>query len=237
MADLIDTTEMYLRTIYELEEENIIPLRARISERLGHSGPTVSQTVGRMERDGLVVVEDDRHLRLTTAGRSKAVNVMRKHRLAERLLADVIGLDWALVHDEACRWEHVMSEQVERRLLELLEHPTHSPYGNPIPGLEDLGDNTASRKFSDGVVNLVNLVLGAVGPVKGTIRRLGEPVQYEPELLEQLQAAGLMPGAMGSFESRGDYVLASVDGRAGDGLELPTEVAQHIYVGTSRFAD
>lgn len=237
MADLIDTTEMYLRTIYELEEENIIPLRARISERLGHSGPTVSQTVGRMERDGLVVVEDDRHLRLTLAGRSKAVNVMRKHRLAERLLADVIGLDWALVHDEACRWEHVMSEQVERRLVELLEHPTHSPYGNPIPGLEDLGDHTASGKFSDGVVNLVNLVLGAVGPVKGTIRRLGEPVQYEPDLLEQLQAAGLVPGAKGSFVSRGDYVLATVDGRDGDGLELPTEVAQHIYVGTSRFAD
>src|SRR5690606_18983230 len=138
VADLIDTTEMYLRTIFELEEENIIPLRARISERLGHSGPTVSQTVGRMERDGLVVVEDDRHLRLTAEGREKAVNVMRKHRLAERLLADVIGLDWALVHDEACRWEHVMSEQVEKRLLELLDHPTHSPYGNPIPGLEQL---------------------------------------------------------------------------------------------------
>lgn len=130
-----------------------------------------------------------------------------------------------------------MSEQVERRLLELLEHPTHSPYGNPIPGLEDLGDHAAARKFSDGVVNLVNLVLGAVGPVKGTIRRLGEPVQYEPELLEQLQAAGLVPGAAGSFVSRGDYVLATVDGRDGDGLELPTEVAQHIYVGTARFAD
>ncbi|MCU1581143.1 MAG: dihydrofolate reductase, partial [Microbacteriaceae bacterium] len=124
MTDLIDTTEMYLRTIYELEEENIIPLRARISERLGHSGPTVSQTVGRMERDGLVIVEGDRHLSLTDDGRSKAVHVMRKHRLAERLLSDVIGLDWALVHEEAGRWEHVMSEQVERRILEMLEQPT-----------------------------------------------------------------------------------------------------------------
>jgi DtxR family Mn-dependent transcriptional regulator len=235
MTDLIDTTEMYLRTIYELEEENIIPLRARISERLGHSGPTVSQTVGRMERDGLVVVEDDRHLRLTPQGRSKAVNVMRKHRLAERLLSDVIGLDWAFVHEEACRWEHVMSEQVERRLLELLEHPTHSPYGNPIPGLEDLGDATPANKFSDGVVNLVNLVLGAVGPVKGTIRRLGEPVQYEPELLEQLKDAGIVPGAGASFESVGDYVVARPDA-GGEALELPTEVAQHIYVGTARFA-
>ena len=103
MTDLVDTTEMYLRTILDLEEEGIVPLRARISERLGHSGPTVSQTIGRMERDGLVHVEGDRHLSLSVEGRSRAVHVMRKHRLAERLLADVIGLDWAYVHDEACR--------------------------------------------------------------------------------------------------------------------------------------
>ena len=229
MTDLIDTTEMYLRTIYELEEENIIPLRARISERLGHSGPTVSQTVGRMERDGLVRVEDDRHLSLTSAGRTKAVGVMRKHRLAERLLADVIGLDWTLVHEEACRWEHVMSEQVERRILELLEHPTHSPYGNPIPGLHDLGDHETAR-FSDGVVNIVNYTLGAVGPISGVIRRLGEPVQYESELLEQLRTAGVMPGARASFTRVGSFVRVEVDGVA-DGIDLPNEVAQHVYVG------
>lgn len=229
MADLIDTTEMYLRTIYELEEENIFPLRARISERLGHSGPTVSQTVGRMERDGLVVVEGDRHLALTAEGRSRAVHVMRKHRLAERLLADVIGLDWALVHEEACRWEHVMSESVERRIVELLEHPTHSPYGNPIPGLDELGDNPVG-KFSDGVVNIVNFTLGAVGPVRGVIRRLGEPVQYEVELLQQLGAAGVLPGAKASFTAVGSYVLVEVEGHD-DGLELPNEVAIHIYVG------
>ena len=216
MADLIDTTEMYLRTIYELEEENIFPLRARISERLGHSGPTVSQTVGRMERDGLVVVEGDRHLALTAEGRSKAIQVMRKHRLAERLLADVIGLDWALVHEEACRWEHVMSESVERRIIEMLEHPTHSPYGNPIPGLDELGDHEVG-KFSDGVVNIVNFTLGAVGPITGVIRRLGEPVQYEVELLEQLRAAGVLPGAKASFSAVGSYVLVRVEGHD-DGL-------------------
>jgi len=229
MTDLIDTTEMYLRTIFELEEENIIPLRARISERLGHSGPTVSQTVGRMERDGLVVVEGDRHLELTVDGRAKAVHVMRKHRLAERLLADVIGLDWALVHEEACRWEHVMSESVERRIIEMLDHPTHSPYGNPIPGLEELGEPAVSR-FADGVVNIVTLVRGAVGPVSGVIRRLGEPVQYESELLEQLRTAGVMPGAKARFSAAGSYVLVEVDG-FGDGLELPNEVAIHVYVG------
>ena len=157
MTDLVDTTEMYLRTILDLEEEAIVPLRARISERLGHSGPTVSQTIARMERDGLVRVEGDRHLELTPTGRTRALHVMRKHRLAERLLADVIGLDWAYVHDEACRWEHVMSEQVERRLLEILDHPTESPYGNPIPALDELGDTPAGR-FLEGVTSIVEAV-------------------------------------------------------------------------------
>jgi DtxR family Mn-dependent transcriptional regulator len=229
MTDLVDTTEMYLRTILDLEEEHIIPLRARISERLGHSGPTVSQTIGRMERDGLVVVEGDRHLELTNDGRRKATHVMRKHRLAERLLSDVIGLDWAYVHDEACRWEHVMSEQVERRILEMLDHPTESPYGNPIPGLEELGDPPGAR-FMDGVISIVDVVSRATAPVQVTIRRLAEPVQFEPDLLQQLQNAGVMPGASATISSAGSYLLVQVDG-FGEGLELPNEVAVHIYAG------
>ena len=108
---------MYLRTVLELLEEGQIPMRARISERLGHSGPTVSQTVARMERDGLLSVRDDRMIELTEEGQLQATRVMRKHRLAERLLADVIGLEWEYVHEEACRWEHVISEQVERKIL------------------------------------------------------------------------------------------------------------------------
>jgi DtxR family Mn-dependent transcriptional regulator len=229
-SDLIDTTEMYLRTVYELEEEGVVPLRARIAERLGQSGPTVSQTVARMERDGLVLVAGDRHLQLTEKGRHEAIAVMRKHRLAERLLADVIGLDWAYVHDEACRWEHVMSEQVERRLLELLDHPTESPYGNPIPALDELGDPLA-RPFLEGVINLVNRVSGETGPVTGTIKRLGEPVQFEPELLQQLLAAGVIPGAEATISAAGSYILVRVDGH-GEGLELPSEVAVHVYVAS-----
>lgn len=228
MTDLIDTTEMYLRTILDLEEERIVPLRARISERLGHSGPTVSQTVARMERDGLVVVSGDRHLELTPAGRSKAVHVMRKHRLAERLLADVIGLDWEYVHDEACRWEHVMSEQVERRLIEILGQPRESPYGNPIPGLEDLG-LPASDPFMAGVVRVLDAVSVGEGPVRGVVRRLGEPVQFDPELLAQLKQTGLVPGATATFTGSGAYVRAEVDGVDG-GLELPAEVAGHIFI-------
>jgi DtxR family transcriptional regulator, Mn-dependent transcriptional regulator len=228
VTDLIDTTEMYLRTILDLEEENIVPLRARISERLGHSGPTVSQTVARMERDGLVIVSGDRHLELTPSGRSKAVHVMRKHRLAERLLADVIGLDWEYVHDEACRWEHVMSEQVERRLIEILGQPRESPYGNPIPGLEELG-LPAGDTFMTGVVRVLDAVSASDQPVRGVVRRLGEPVQFDPELLGQLKQAGVIPGASATFSKAGAYVLVEVDGVDG-GLELPSEVASHIFV-------
>ena len=140
MTDLIDTTEMYLRTVFELEEEGITPLRARIAERLGHSGPTVSQTVARMERDGLLAVAGDRHIELSEEGRRLATRVMRKHRIAERLLVDVIGLEWEYVHDEACRWEHVMSDRVERKILALLADHAESPYGNPIPGLDEFGE-------------------------------------------------------------------------------------------------
>ncbi len=228
MTDLIDTTEMYLRTILDLEEENIVPLRARISERLGHSGPTVSQTIARMERDGLVVVSGDRHLELTHDGRSKAVHVMRKHRLAEVLLSEVIGLEWELVHDEACRWEHVMSEQVERKLLEILKFPTESPYGTPIPGLEELGQPPAAP-FMQGVESIVDLVGRDTEPVQAVVRRLGEPVQFDPELLLQLKQSGVMPGATGTFSAAGSYVLVQVDGFDG-GLELPNEVAIHIFV-------
>jgi DtxR family Mn-dependent transcriptional regulator len=228
MTDLIDTTEMYLRTILELEEENIVPLRARISERLGHSGPTVSQTIGRMERDGLVIVSEDRSLELTDAGRQKAVDVMRKHRLAERLLSDVIGLDWAYVHEEACRWEHVMSEQVERRLVELLGHPTESPYGNPIPGLDQLGDVPATQ-FEQGVVGLVRRLNDAGEPITGTVRRLAEPAQVDPELLQQLKGAGVVPGAVGDYRFNEGYVLVQMQG-SDEGLELPVELASHIFL-------
>jgi len=155
---------------------------------------------------------------------------MRKHRLAERLLSDVIGLEWEFVHDEACRWEHVMSERVERKILEMLDHPTESPYGNPIPGLDELGDSPAVA-FMAGVTSLVDLVAGSAGPVTAVVRRLGEPVQVDPELLAQLKNSGVLPGATGVFSAVGSYVLVQVHGFE-DGLELPNEVAGHIFVAT-----
>lgn len=220
MSDLIDTTEMYLKTVYELGEEGIPAMRARIAERLGHTGPTVSQTVARMERDGLLVLSDDRHLELTDEGHRRATLVMRKHRLAERLLVDVVGLDWHLAHEEACRWEHVISEQVERRLLTLLADPATDPYGNPIPGLEQL-DGRASSAGS--VLPLVE----AEGDFE--LARIGEPAQVDLELLTQMAELGLTPGVRVRVRRDGADVALGVAGAELE-LVLPTELARHLFV-------
>lgn len=225
MKDLVDTTEMYLRTIYDLEEEGVTPLRARIAERLEQSGPTVSQTVARMERDGLLNVAGDRHLELTDKGRAMAVSVMRKHRLAERLLVDIIGLDWENVHAEACRWEHVMSEEVERRLVEVLNHPTTSPYGNPIPGLDELGI-TPSSVAPEKLVRLSDLPAGQTVAV--VVRRLSEHIQTDPEIIGQLREAGVVPDARVTVETRPGSVVILVPGH--DGYELSEEMAHAVQV-------
>ena len=227
MTDLIDTTEMYLRTILDLEEEGITPMRARIAERLDHSGPTVSQTVARMEKHGLVRVEQDRSLSLTEQGREQAVSVMRKHRLAERLLADVIGLDMAHVHDEACRWEHVMSERVEQRLLDLLNNPRFSPYGNAIPGLEKFG--LTSESDDPKTVTMDIAARDAEPQHRFSIARFPEVVQTDIEFLERLSAAGLVHGAVIHLESTDSGVLARPES-GGDGLEISLEAASHIVL-------
>jgi DtxR family Mn-dependent transcriptional regulator len=228
VTDLIDTTEMYLRTIFELEEEGIPPLRARIAERLGHSGPTVSQTVARMERDGLLTVADDRQLELSSTGRQLATRVMRKHRLAERLLHDVIGLEWEFVHDEACRWEHVMSDRVERKILTLLAQTAESPYGNPIPGLEELGA-LESETFRAGVRALSEIATAEATEVR--VRRIGEPVQVDHDALSVLTAAGLLPGEAVLVHVEDGRVLAHrVGAQSSDGVSLPMDLASHVFV-------
>lgn len=226
-TDLIDTTEMYLRTILELEEEGQVPLRARISERLDHSGPTVSQTIARMERLGYVVVSNDRHLDLTDFGRQEATKVMRKHRLAERLLADVIGLEWEFVHEEACRWEHVMSEKVERKILELIDDPHLSPYGNPIPGLAEFGVSQ-SEVFGQGVVSVASLDLSESGKTY-VLRRIGEPLQVDVNLLADLKMLGIVPGAELTFELKARRVAIRVSGHT-EGESLVIDDAAHLFV-------
>ena len=227
VSDLIDTTEMYLRTIYELSEEGIVPMRARITERLGQSGPTVSQTVARMQRDGLVQLdEDDRHLVLTESGSALATKVMRKHRLAECLLVEVIGLPWEAVHTEACRWEHVMSESVERRLVEILGNPTTSPFGNPIPGLGELSGARSDRSTSE--LPGQSLALAAQDQQREmTVVRIAETLQADESTMGALRGIGAMPGNRVEVSlADGGFRLESPDGS----VELSRAQAKQVIV-------
>jgi DtxR family Mn-dependent transcriptional regulator len=219
---------MYLRTVYELEEEGVVPLRARIAERLGQSGPTVSQTVARMERDGLLHVADDRHLLLTEKGRHEAVGVMRKHRLAERLLADVIGLDWEELHIEACRWEHVMSEAVERRIVALLDKPLVCPHGNPIPGLDQLGLPFASVDDQSTLLSLTAAADGSAETV--TVDRISEQIQPDAALMRRLSVAAVRPGRLIHVASADRGVEVWTDGER---TALDTHVSDHVFVRLS----
>ena len=210
MTELIDTTEMYLKTVYELEEDGVPPLRARIVERLDHSGPTVSQTVARMERDGLIKVAEDRSLELTDEGRRRATDVIRKHRLAERLLLDVIGIERRFVHDEACRWEHVMSEQVEERLADILDDVSTDPFGNPVPS------RTSADRFAGR------------DTVTAVVSRIGEPIQADAEILAGLEDAQIVAGA--EVELRVSAGGVRLVGSSGDPVVLADDVARHLFV-------
>jgi DtxR family transcriptional regulator, Mn-dependent transcriptional regulator len=228
---LIDTTEMYLRTVFELEEEGIAPLRARIAERLAQSGPTVSQTVARMERDGLLHVAGDRQLALTDAGRTLATRVMRKHRLAECLLVSVIQMPWEEVHIEACRWEHVISEAVERRLFELLDHPDRCPHGNIIPGLDELVTEAGEAATSSDAT-MIDVTRDTSESVRVTVTRITEQLQSDLDLMLKLKRAGIQPGREVLLGSADDGVRVSGEDSAGSmaPVDLPSEVASHVFV-------
>jgi DtxR family transcriptional regulator, Mn-dependent transcriptional regulator len=247
---LIDTTEMYLRTVFELEEEGIVPLRARIAERLSQSGPTVSQTVARMERDGLLHVAGDRQLALTEAGRTLATRVMRKHRLAECLLVSVIQMPWEEVHVEACRWEHVISESVERRLYELLGHPDRCPHGNPIPGLAELVAAVPSARREPVLAGLAELEIPTAeslatsdetmtdvmrdsdGVVRVTVTRITEQLQSDMVLMLKLKQAGIQPGRevlLGAVEG-GVRVRGQDEADPAASADLTAEIASHVFV-------
>jgi DtxR family transcriptional regulator, Mn-dependent transcriptional regulator len=211
--DLIDSTEMYLRIVLELEEEGVPALRARVAERLNLSAPSVSEGVSRLEEQGLLVLTEDRTVALTDRGREWASSVMRKHRLAERLLADVIGLDPAHIHEEACRWEHVISDRVEQRIAELLGHPTTSPYGNPIPGSGHRGPTAVPLDAFDGG--------------RAVVHSLSEQIQGEEDTVAALFAAGVRAGATVDVERQGDGTVL----RAGDGAVVLDAVhARLIFV-------
>jgi len=234
---LIDTTEMYLRTVFELEEEGIVPLRARIAERLSQSGPTVSQTVARMERNGLLTVEGDRQLALTDDGRTQATRVMRKHRLAECLLVGVIGLPWEEVHIEACRWEHVISDNVERRLVELLEYPVRCPHGNIIPGLDELGVpedavKRAAQAVDEAGVAMTKITLLRDEPV--VVRRISEQIQSDAAVMLKLKDIGIQPGREVILAVSDEGIRVSGGDRVGGpGGSISRQIAAHVFVTRS----
>ena len=211
--DLIDSTEMYLRTVLELEEEGIPSLRARLAERLRLSAPSISEGVARLEEQGLLQLASDRTVKLTDLGREKATHVMRKHRLAERLLADVIGLDPEYIHEEACRWEHVISDQVEDKLAELLGNPTTSPYGNPIPGsADDVEPILPLSQVRDGRVRL---------------HSISESLQSDAQVIQVLYEHGMQAGEMVDVLHAGGVVRLRFDEHE---VELQPEAAKLVYV-------
>jgi DtxR family Mn-dependent transcriptional regulator len=205
VAEWHDATEEYLEAILEIEEEGVTPIRARLVERLGLSAPAVSETVNRLVEQGFAELLDDRSLRLTPKGRALAVSVVRRHRLAERLLVDVIGLEWEKVHREADRWEHAISADVEEKLVALLGDPATCPHGNPIPGSRHRVDGPASSPLAQA----------SPGPV--TVRRISEKVELDDDAIRLLARAHLTPGSP-----------ATVVGPGPDGVRVTTEAGEQV---------
>lgn len=216
MAEMHDATEEYLETILELEEEGIVPIRARLVERLGVSAPAVSEQVNRLVDGGYAELADDRRLSLTTKGRALATSVVRRHRLAERLLVDVIGLEWEKVHREADRWEHAISADVEAKLVELLGDPATCPHGNPIPGSANRVDDARHVPLSEA------------RPGGFTVARISEKLELDDDALNLLAAAALIPG------EHADVVAVGTDGvavtTASGGHTVPDAVARLVWV-------
>lgn len=219
MADHHDATEEYLENILEIEEEGTRVMRARLVERLGISAAAVSETVNRLAEQGYVELEQDRTVTLTDKGRTLATKVVRRHRLAERLLMDVIGLEWEKVHREADRWEHVISDDVEAKLIELLGDPATCPHGNPIPG-----SKRARRQESTTPLALVE-----TGTV--TVSRISEKLELDDDGLRLVAKARLMPGCTASISDRadGDVTVTTATGRH----VLPRRVAEQLHVHLS----
>lgn len=218
MGDFHPAVEEYLETIYELEEAGIVPMRARIVERLGVSAPSVSETVKRLEREGYLTLEpSSKAMVLTESGRKYATDMVRRHRLAERLLVDVLHVPWHQVHEEACRLEHAISDNLERHLVALLDDPATCPHGNPIPGSARPLDHAAT-------VPLARAAAGAATEV----RRIDEQLETDPDGLLLLERSDLMPGSALTVTASTEAGV-SVTTTTG-AVEVPAAVAAFVYV-------
>jgi len=207
--------EAYLEAIHALEEEGVQVIQARLAERLGHSAPSVSEMIRRLRSEGYVDVTG-RSLQLTKDGRKRAESVVRKHRLAERLLTDVIGLEWHKAHLEAGRWEHVISDEVEERLVALLENPLTCPHGNPIPGAG--GPRVTLRALAESEPG-----------ERVRLERVTEMVEIDQDSLAYLDAHNFRPGAAAEVRAKApDGTLTLEVGE--DTLALGPALAQHLFV-------
>ncbi|MCU1502991.1 MAG: putative DtxR family transcriptional regulator [Ilumatobacteraceae bacterium] len=198
--------EEYCECIFELDEDDVAVIQARIADRLQVSRPAVSEMIRRLETEGLVTT--DGVIRLTSDGQALAQKVVRRHRLAERFLTDILGLSWAQAHHEAGKWEHVMSNEVEGALDRVLAYPTTCPHGNPIPG---------SQYDAPKSVTLSEIAVGA----NFTVTRITEELEFTPGLLDYLESASIQPGRNGS-------VTAS----SPDGTVTVEIGGQHVGVGS-----
>ena len=201
--------EEYCEAIYELHEDDVEVIQARIADRLMVSRPAVSEMIRRLEGEGLVTI-DHNAIALSAAGSRLAERVVRRHRLAERFLTDILELSWADAHQEAGKWEHIISEPVEEAIVRVLGNPTTCPHGNPIPGADYHAP--ASVPLSD---------VGVGGGF--TVSRIPEELEFTPGLLEFLEVSSITPG------EQGKVTAASPDGT------MTVEIGGH-HVGVGAFA-
>lgn len=207
--------EEYLEAIHELGEEGMVVIQARLAERLGHSAPAVSEMIKRLRDEGYVEGRG-RKLSLTPEGRAVAESVVRKHRLAERLLTDIIGLPWEKAHLEAGRWEHVISDEVEARLVEILGHPTTCPHGNPIPGSGGLEPPLVALSESRRGDHV-------------RLERVTEQIEIDLDSLAYLSAHGFIPGTEATVASRAPDGTLILD-LGPRSIALGPALAQQLFV-------
>ncbi len=207
--------EEYLETIHALEEEGVPVIQARLVERLGHSAQAVSEMVHRLESEGYLQPRA-RGVALTPEGRSKAESVVRKHRLAERFLVDIVGLPWHRAHIEAGRWEHVISDEVESRFAEILGNPSTCPHGNPIPGAPQPADGQHPLADSEPGEHV-------------RLARITEQVEVDFGALEYLSDHGFVPGVDAEVRAKAPDGTLTLD-LHGASVALGPAMCRQLYV-------
>jgi DtxR family Mn-dependent transcriptional regulator len=207
----------YLAALYEMAEENIPLVQARLAKWMGVSRPSVSEAIKRLMRDRLVVA-DGRELEFTKQGMELAKTLVRRHRLVEHFLIEILGLPWHRAHEEAAGWERVVSDEVEQRIREMVNDPATCPHGNPIPGAE--------HRARQGRL----VPLGQVEPGQRVVlRRLTEDLELSLDVMRFFEESGLVPGARITIRDVGPDGTRSLD-VGGRSVALGEHLADNLWV-------